>query len=568
MHEQTVAYIGNFRPDWSTENEVRRALEARGHTVIPLQEDDLASWEQCLNPPDSWNLVLWTRTWHLPDFPQAEALAALEAAGIGTVAFHLDRWVGLVREHQLAEEPFFRCALVVTADGDPGHQQVFDQLGIRHRWLPPAIGHEAANAVGKMDRVYAQRPVAFVGSWQQYHEEWDYRRQLVDWMRTQLRGKVALWPRPGQRRIVGQDLVNLYASAKVIVGDSCLAGGISHYWSDRIPETLGRGGFLIHPEVDGLEDHFTLRGPDTQLVTYPLGDWAQLEHLIRYYLKHEDERAAIAQAGREHVRRHHTYLNRVDTLLEWAHELGLLASLRSRSGPVSVTGPHQVRGVFDLRPGSADGITVDEVWREDVYRLQQMDVAGGVVVDVGANCGALTVWAALAGARVVHAYEPQLGNFHRLQDNVEANGVGDQVRVFREGVWNADAREVWVDFPTEGLEAGVQTWEDPPSSLLTGPEDAVTARGLSFVLQRAGDRIRLLKIDCEGCEWPAVFGMDPQDLARVDQIVMEFHGSGMPHWRETPGYDFGQMVAMLAEWGHVEVFGRPSTGGTIYWRRY
>lgn len=558
----TIGYVGNFGPEHSTENEVRKALEKLGHTVVQLQENDPATWQRCLAPPDDWNLVLWTRTWHLPGEPQLEALAALKAAGIGTIGFSLDRWWGLDREHQVRDEPFFRCELVVTADGDPRHQRLYEQAGVNHLWAQPGVAESECYRAGEYDRTFAQRPVAFVGSHGEYHPEWGYRLELIEWLRRTQRGRLALWPRG--RAIRGQQLANLYASTKVVVGDSCLAGGITRYWSDRIPETLGRGGFLIHPEVEGLAENYT---DGVHLRTYELGNWEQLAGLIQHYLDHEDERVAIAHAGQAWVRSRHTYRHRMVDLLAVAGERGLLRTLKGRGGPVTVHGPQHTVAEFLLREGTTDGLVVDEVWNEDVYRLAQQDVAGGVVVDIGANCGAFAVWAAQAGASRVHAYEPELGNFHALTDNVEHNGMGSSIECWREGVWSPGPKEVWVGAPVLGGEGGVQTSEVTPSSL-SGPEDSVPARTLSFVLRRAGDRIRLLKLDCEGCEWPALIGMDPQDLARVENLVMEFHGAAMEHWEAPNGYRLGDLVHLLAEWGHVEVLGRPSTGGSIWWRRY
>ena len=102
---------------------------------------------------------------------------------------------------------------------------------------------------------------------------------------------------------------------KVVVGDSCLAGGITNYWSDRIPETCGRGAFLIHPEVEGLADEH----PD--LVTYPLEDFDALGLLIDFYLQETETRYEFAKLNRTHVLNHHTYQHRMARLLQEIEEL-------------------------------------------------------------------------------------------------------------------------------------------------------------------------------------------------------------------------------------------------------
>ena len=82
MTQLRIGYIGNFGPVHSTENHVRQALEGLGHQVVQFQEDDPVSWDRLLDPfTERLDVVLWTRTWHLPQFRQLDALAALKAAG-------------------------------------------------------------------------------------------------------------------------------------------------------------------------------------------------------------------------------------------------------------------------------------------------------------------------------------------------------------------------------------------------------------------------------------------------------------------------------------------------------
>lgn len=315
-----LAYIGNFSPAHSTENHVARSFEADGHEVIRIQENEPGAFPCVAEEAtrQGVDLVLWTRTgWdpRVPEGEQLDALQALDQAGMPTVGFHLDRWWGLDREHQVLDEPFFRSSLVITADG--GHDQQWVDAGVNHAWLPPGVFHEEAEQLGQR-RARFLSDVAFVGSWRHYHPEWAYRLELVSWLRQTFRSRARFWPHGAAVR--GADLADLYASVKVIVGDSCLAPAvdgtpITRYWSDRIPESLGRGGFLIHPWVEGIDDHYV---DGEHLRLYPLGDWAELRRLIVHYLRHDDERQRIATAGRAHVLEHHTYRTRARQILELA----------------------------------------------------------------------------------------------------------------------------------------------------------------------------------------------------------------------------------------------------------
>lgn len=312
-----ITYLGNFQPGhpapFSTETHVALSLEHLGHEVTRLQEGEVRSID-VVSRAEGHDAFLWTQTYGLAEQggtreERAEMVSDLRAAGIPSVGYHLDRWWGLAREDQIAAEPFFRVDHLFTADG--GHDADWTAVGIHHTWLPPAVLHSETDQ-GRFRQQLAS-DVAFVGSWRGgYHPEWTHRAELIAHLQRFWKRRLRLWPLHPSRPVRGPMLRDLYTSVKVVVGDSCLVGDATHYWSDRIPETLGRGGFLLHPYVEGIEDHFT---DGEHLRLWPLGDWAELDRLISYYLEHEEERHRIARAGQAHVRDNHTYLNRMDAVV-------------------------------------------------------------------------------------------------------------------------------------------------------------------------------------------------------------------------------------------------------------
>ena len=307
-----VAYVGNFEPPHSTENDVKSALERTGHSVTPLQEQ-LVDWSSVASQIASVeaDLVLWTRTGSLDNADAATQTAALRAIRehIPVVGFHLDLFWGLKahsdREQWVRTAPYFQeTDVMFTADGD--HDEQWADAGVDHVWLPPAIAGKNVEMVGRKNAQY-RADIGFVGSWRAYHKEWRHRKQLVSIVNNKYRSRFKYW----EGHVRGQALADLYATVPILIGDSCMLSG-GNYWSDRIPETLGRGGFLLHPDTRGLRDHF----PVGTLVTWPLGDFKELTDLIDYYLRQRDERLTIAAAGKQHVAQHHTYERRVEQILE------------------------------------------------------------------------------------------------------------------------------------------------------------------------------------------------------------------------------------------------------------
>lgn len=302
-----VAYVGNFAVSFSTENHVAKAWENIGHQVTRIPEQNL-HWPDLPQMVDGHDLFLWTRTAGFDpphkDEVQPEALSEINCPKVG---YHLDRWWGLDREWWIDDSPFFTATdFICTADG--GHDAQWEAKGITHHWFPPAIlGTEARLGMTK-DKYKAD--VGFVGNLLDYgHAEWaPYRRALNQALSEYYGPRFRVFPGRGNPAIREQALCDLYASVKVLVGDSCLVGEPARYWSDRIPETLGRGGYLIHPVVEGLADEYP------KLSTYPLGDFDELIGQIDAALSQPDWRFKNAHENRMHVLESHLYENRMQRL--------------------------------------------------------------------------------------------------------------------------------------------------------------------------------------------------------------------------------------------------------------
>ena len=383
-----IFYIGNFRHDFCTEQHLSQELRALGHDVTIFQEpsnpndgrrflDEFESWCNT-NQPD---LVLFTRTWGLP--PEATQLwRRLEARGIWTASYHLDLYVGLKRQAGIEDDPFWTTQHVFTPDGDPLSADFFARHGINHHWSPPAI--VSTGCYPGTSREEFAYDVVFVGS-EDYHREWPWRPKLIQFLRERYGRRFRRFSGDCPEGPIREEALNdLYTSAKVVVGDSLCLPGHTHYWSDRYFETVGRGGFLIAPFVEGLQDFFV---DGEHLRFYEYGKLTQIADLVDYYLAHQDEARQIAQQGQAHVRDHHTYQHRLAAALE-VMGLGRATNVAAPvRGPTKYidklelgAGFHPTPGftTLDLNPGTNPDI-VGSAWPLDlpdgsVGELRAVDV--------------------------------------------------------------------------------------------------------------------------------------------------------------------------------------------------
>ncbi len=291
-----------------TEVHLAATLESLGHKLTRVQEDSLAG-DLLARVETKTDLVLWTRTW--PDFVTLRDLQTLRDVGIPTASYHLDLYVGIQRQDGLDRDPFWRTEHVFTPDGDPRSAEVFRAKGINHHYMPPGV--YKPECIKGVPRAEFTSDVCFVGGGAGYHEaDWPYRVQLVDWLRRNYGGRFGKWGNP-ERTIRNRDLNDLYASVKVVVGDSLCKNGHERYWSDRVYETTGRGAFIIHPRIRGLEEEFE---EGKEIIFYDYGNFDQLRELIDHYVADDHAREAIRDAGQERTRTTHTYTERLNEMLE------------------------------------------------------------------------------------------------------------------------------------------------------------------------------------------------------------------------------------------------------------
>lgn len=307
-----IAFIGNFDVDYSTESHHKKTFEKLGHQVITFQEnrthvlDILAKAMYC-------DMVFWTHThgWRIgSDADVRRMLRDLKEAKIPTVGYHLDLWMGLQRERDLKNDPYWNIAHFFTVDKLMA-DWLNDNTQTKGYFLPAGVFEDEC-FLGTPNKEKYPHEIIFTGA-KGYHPEWPYRPQLIDWLQANYGSRFGHYGNGGMAQVRGIELNNLYASAKIVIGDTlCKDFNYPYYSSDRLFEVCGRGGFLIYPQIQGLE---TFYKPGEEIEFYEFGDFFGLKQLINHYLVDDKEREQMRVAAFERTIHEHTYTNRLQTIL-------------------------------------------------------------------------------------------------------------------------------------------------------------------------------------------------------------------------------------------------------------
>ncbi len=146
---------------------------------------------------------------------------------------------------------------------------------------------------------------------------------------------------------------------------------------------------------------------------------------------------------------------------------------------------------------------------------------GAVILDLGANIGGFSIYAALSARRVkVYAYEPTAEFYRLMQDNIRLNRLEDVVQSFNLAVAaHTGVRQLALESSTFSFPTLLAPDDDRVTRTVT-----VRSTSLGDILEsNALERVDLLKMDCEGAEYEILYSTPVRYLERIREIRMEYH---------------------------------------------
>jgi FkbM family methyltransferase len=186
-----------------------------------------------------------------------------------------------------------------------------------------------------------------------------------------------------------------------------------------------------------------------------------------------------------------------------------------------------------FRPGTMDRAIYDAVVTRNEYRLPRRFEPADAVVDVGGHIGSFSHAALLRGAGQVWAFEAEPGNYAVLRDNLSPYGTRAVVRHAAVARSDQNLSHLWYRYPPDRTHTGgggVCCWPTE-QTVPAVPFDAV----LDEVTRGGRVRVRLLKLDCEGSEWPIL--LTSRRLGLVDAVCGEYHLAAYRGPLRVDGYD-------------------------------
>ena len=168
---------------------------------------------------------------------------------------------------------------------------------------------------------------------------------------------------------------------------------------------------------------------------------------------------------------------------------------------------------------------VQTVWAVFCNCNYQVPEAPAVVLDLGANIGTFSIYAAkVKHAKRIIALEPVASTFAKLQKNISANGLDSIVTCVQQGIGAAPGTRT-IYKGTSSPHSSMYFRGDPKFE--SGQTETIEITTLQSLLDRFNlSSVDVCKADCEGGEVEALLGASDEVLRKIRLITMEYHFPG------------------------------------------
>lgn len=285
-----IVYLGNFGNKFSdtTERHIKKAFEELGHEVVPIDEKNFNIDEILKHKGD---LFFFHKGGTGMNVPMEALVDLLSQISYKKVFWYFDKvwnereqWMDMVI-------PFVDMGFLTDETYVRRHK--YKNLKV----LRQGIGEWEYEL--KLPKKLKDE-IAFIGS------IYGDRQKFALAMKEVYGEKFKIY-----NNVFGKKLAELCQSVKIVVAP--LFPSDDFYWSSRIYQVLGSGGFLIHPRLEGLKEEFEDGG---HYVGYKNG--IELRSAIDFFLdnKNSKVREKIRKQGHLKCIQEFTYKDRVKELLK------------------------------------------------------------------------------------------------------------------------------------------------------------------------------------------------------------------------------------------------------------
>jgi len=146
------------------------------------------------------------------------------------------------------------------------------------------------------------------------------------------------------------------------------------------------------------------------------------------------------------------------------------------------------------------------------YNATEDEIKNSVVIDIGANIGYFSILSNMLEAKEIISFEPEKNNFNTLCNNTEHIS---NITLYKKAVLDGSMDKITIT--NAGVCSNIYTTEKNAEVV-----DCISLEDAVNMIQNK-DNKRVLKLDCEGCEFDIILKTPKNIIQGFDNIYVEIH---------------------------------------------
>ena len=150
---------------------------------------------------------------------------------------------------------------------------------------------------------------------------------------------------------------------------------------------------------------------------------------------------------------------------------------------------------------------------------------GDIIIDIGANVGMVSILLAKKFPFIkIYSFEPLKENYDNFIKNIELNNIPKGVITAENKAVTKDGRLITMSINSANKGGSSTTDVISVNSIMTKENSQVESITLEEIFKKYNiNKLKLLKIDCEGSEYEILYNADTNLLKNIENLRGEFH---------------------------------------------
>jgi FkbM family methyltransferase len=166
--------------------------------------------------------------------------------------------------------------------------------------------------------------------------------------------------------------------------------------------------------------------------------------------------------------------------------------------------------MLKFRENTIDSYIFHKIVHQNEYMLPE-DLSNKIAIDIGSHIGSFSIACMLRNIEKVYAFEANKNSYEIAKYNIEK--TGDNGEINHLAVWSESDTEL--SFTEVEFNTGMSKVEN------CNNENKVKTISLDDILKDIDKEIDILKIDCEGAEYPILYKC--KNLNKIKNLAGEYH---------------------------------------------